>query len=584
MKILFFFLLLMLSLAFVSFIAWVLTILAPCVLPVLPVILAGSVGEKWKWYPYIVTGSLALSIVLFTILLKASTLLINVPPEFWKYLSGVILLVLGLIYIFPHTWTLMSSRLFGSSANKSLDTAQTIESSTLRWVVTGAVLWPVFSTCSPTYSLLLATVFPVSFVSGIAYTVIYAVGLSIVLLLISHFGSSLVRRLKIYADERGIFRKVLGLILAIVWLLIITGIDKKIETAAIEIFDITSVEQSILDRFFPGDTPTPPLSNSWQQPLVPVDSTTGNAPSNKPTLNIASPTLAPEIPASLTNWINSNPLTMASLKGKVVVIDFWTYSCINCQRTLPYLTAWDRKYRDQGLVIIGVHAPEFAFEKVQSNVEKAVTTANIAYPVVLDNDFTLWNLYNNRYWPAKYFIDREWKIRHTHFGEGKYAESEEVIQYLLSEWQSAPVVATGTVSETIQNGIPNTPNQSPETYLGNERRNNSVSSTVPLIANQWSLGGKWNESNQSITSLQNSSLKYNFSAKDIYLVLGGSGMISVKVDGKIQNPGKDVNNGSIIVDSDRMYHLVHSPLFLENSILELEFSPGISAYAFTFGS
>ncbi len=145
-------------------------------------------------------------------------------------------------------------------------------------------------------------------------------------------------------------------------------------------------------------------------------------------------------------------------------------------------------------------------------------------------------------------------------------------------------MATGTVSETIQNGIPNTPNQSPETYLGNERRNNSVSSTVPLIANQWSLGGKWNESNQSITSLQNSSLKYNFSAKDIYLVLGGSGMISVKVDGKIQNPGKDVNNGSIIVDSDRMYHLVHSPLFLENSILELEFSPGISAYAFTFGS
>ena len=177
----------MFSLAFVSFIAGVLTILAPCVLPVLPVILAGSVGEKGKWYPYIVTLSLALSIVLFTILLKASTLLIDVPPEFWKYLSGVILLALGLVYIFPHTWTQISSKLFGSGANARLDKAQDIQSSTLRAIVTGAVLGPVFSTCSPTYSLLLATVFPVSFFSGVFYTFLYAIGLSLILLLISKF-------------------------------------------------------------------------------------------------------------------------------------------------------------------------------------------------------------------------------------------------------------------------------------------------------------------------------------------------------------------------------------------------------------
>ena len=161
------------------------------------------------------------------------------------------------------------------------------------------------------------------------------------LLLISYFGSSLVRRLKIYADERGIFRKVLGLILAIVGLLIITGIDKKIETAAIEVFDITSIEQGILDRFLPSESPTSPEIS-----IIKATNTGANN-SNIPNLNIANPTLAPEIPASLTNWINSNPLTMAKLKGKVVIIDFWTYSCINCQRTLPYLTAWDAKYRDQ---------------------------------------------------------------------------------------------------------------------------------------------------------------------------------------------------------------------------------------------
>lgn len=148
-------------------------------------------------------------------------------------------------------------------------------------------------------------------------------------------------------------------------------------------------------------------------------------------LSIETPYSAPEIPLSLKNWINSNPLTMASLKGKVVLIDFWTYSCINCQRTLPYITAWDEKYRDKGLVIIGVHAPEFAFEKIRSNVEKAISSAGVKYPVVLDNNFDLWNTYDNRYWPAKYFIDREGNVRHTHFGEGAYEESEKVIQYLL---------------------------------------------------------------------------------------------------------------------------------------------------------
>ncbi|MBC7498050.1 cytochrome c biogenesis protein DipZ [Candidatus Gracilibacteria bacterium] len=575
-----------LSLALVSLIAGVLTILAPCVLPVLPVILAGSVGEKGKWYPYIVTGSLALSIVAFTVLLKASTLLIDVPPEFWKYLSGVILLALGLVYIFPHTWTLISSRIFGSRANSSLDHAQDIESSTMRAIVTGAVLGPVFSTCSPTYSLLLATVFPVSLVAGIVYTFIYAIGLSLVLLAIAVFGASLVRKLKVFADEGGIFRKMLGLILVVVGLLIITGIDKKIETYLVTHFDVTSIEESVLDRVLPSTSPSAPISPIPEQILPSSESQIQNIPK----LNIENPIAAPEIPGSLTNWINSNPLTMASLKGKVVLIDFWTYSCINCQRTLPYLIDWDKKYRDQGLVIIGVHAPEFAFEKVKNNVEKAVTEAQIRYPVVLDNDFTLWNLYNNRYWPAKYFIDRSGKIRHTHFGEGEYAESETVIQYLLNEGKIGSEVAMQSPrlsSQEQTKSIPqqaNTKPQSPETYLGTDRRANIVVSDAPLASNQWSLGGKWDEQLQSITAVKQSTLSYNFSARDVYLVLGGTGTIKVTVDGIVQNPGKDVQNGIITVDSDRMYHIVHSPHFAQDKILKLEFSPGVSAYAFTFGS
>lgn len=579
----------MFSLALVSFIAGILTILAPCVLPVLPVILAGSVGEKWKWYPYIVTLSLALSIVAFTVLLKASTLLIDVPPEFWKYLSGLILLALGLVYIFPYTWSRISWRVFWSKANTSLDHAQDIESSTLRGIVTGAVLGPVFSTCSPTYSLLLATVFPVSFLSGIVYTLIYALGLALVLLAIAIFGASLVRRLKVFADERGIFRRVLWCILVLVGLLIVTGVDKKIETYLVTHYDVTSIEESILDRILPSkdttSSPTPisPESGqilhlSWWQNIM------------KPELNIATPTQAPDIPVSLTNWINSNPLTMVSLKWKVVVIDFWTYSCINCQRTLPYLTAWDQKYRDQWLVIIGVHAPEFAFEKIKNNVEKAVTQANIRYPVVLDNDFTLWGLYNNRYWPAKYFIDREWKIRHTHFGEGEYAESESIIQYLLSEGQ------TGTISNAGLTPVPQwqeknehpilSPagySQSPETYIGTDRRANFTSSGI-LTANQWSLSGNIAESPESITTTGNATLRLRFSARDVYLVLGGKGMIRTTIDGKPANFWKDVKNGAITVDSDRMYHLVHADQPLKDALLELSFSPGVTVYAFTFGS
>lgn len=258
----------MFSLAFISFIAGILTILAPCVLPVLPVILAGSVGERQKWYPYIVTGSLALSIVIFTILLKVSTLFIGVPSEFWRYLSGVILLVLGLVYVFPHVWTQISSKVFGSRANIALDTAQDIGNPFLRAIITGAVLGPVFSTCSPTYTLLLATVFPVSLISGIFYTLIYALGLSFVLLFISIFGTSLMRKLKIFADERGVFRKVLGIVLAIVGLMIITGIDKRLEATILQKYDIPSIENSVINQLFPNFnhmntpiTPTTDVSN-----------------------------------------------------------------------------------------------------------------------------------------------------------------------------------------------------------------------------------------------------------------------------------------------------------------------------------
>jgi cytochrome c biogenesis protein CcdA len=234
-----------------SFLAGVLTILAPCVLPVLPVVLAGSVTEKQKWYPYLVTLSLALSIVLFTVILKATTALIDIPPAFWKYLSGSILLALGLIYIFPHAWAWIAGRLGLGRSALSLDHAQDIGSPALRAIATGAALGPVFSTCSPTYSLLLATVFPVSLLAGIGYTLVYALGLALMLTIIAIGGRSIIARFRGIADERGSFKRILGIVFVLIGLAIISGLDKRIETYLVTHYDVTSIEQGVLDRFMP---------------------------------------------------------------------------------------------------------------------------------------------------------------------------------------------------------------------------------------------------------------------------------------------------------------------------------------------
>lgn len=301
----------MFSLAFVSFVAGILTILAPCVLPVLPVILAGSLSEKGKWYPYIITASLAVSIVLFTIILKASTLFIMVPPSFWTTFSSVILILLGLTYVFPHIWSRITTFLHFDRSSQTLDTTQNIESSTLRAIVTGAALGPVFSSCSPTYSLLLATVFPVSFLAGIGYTILYALGLAWMLLIIARGGRTVITKLRIFADERGYFRKSLGVLLILIGLFIVSGYEQKVESALLARYNVNSTEQSILDRFIPplvrrnmaptSQTVNLPVSHSGTKIAPPFP------------LSITNPFRAPEL-TGLTDWINSDPLTLEQLK------------------------------------------------------------------------------------------------------------------------------------------------------------------------------------------------------------------------------------------------------------------------------
>ncbi|MHA4967794.1 cytochrome c biogenesis protein DipZ [Pseudomonas extremorientalis] len=293
-------------------------------------------------------------------------------------------------------------------------------------------------------------------------------------------------------------------------------------------------------------------------------------------------------------WLNSPPLATEALKGKVVLVDFWTYSCINCLRTLPYVKAWAEKYRDQGLVVIGVHAPEFAFERDVNNVTQAMKDLGITYPVAIDNNYKIWRAFNNQYWPAHYFADAKGQIRYHHFGEGDYAESERVIQQLLRE-AGAKNVAGGLI-EADAKGVQQAPDmnevQSPETYLGSQRAENFVKSG-PLALNQWTLQGQWNVGGQQATLDQaGGRIVYRFHARDLHLVLGPGAdgkpvRFKVTIDGQAPGGahGTDVApDGSGTVTEQRLYQLVRQPGAVQDRTFTIEFlDPNVSAYAFTFG-
>lgn len=307
-------------------------------------------------------------------------------------------------------------------------------------------------------------------------------------------------------------------------------------------------------------------------------------------------------------WLNSAPLTTKSLRGKVVVVDVWTYSCINSLRQLPYLESWAAKYKNQGLVVIGVHAPEFGFEKVPANVDSAVHDLGVTYPVVLDSDHKIWDAFHNMYWPADYFIDAKGRIRHHHFGEGDYEESERVIQELLKEngtsgMGDSSARLTGTAIEAPPNSeFP----WSPETYVGYARAQNFASSEhvarnhaatyrlpATLGLDEWALGGAWNVgAEHAVLAAAPGRIRFQFRGRDVHLVLGpppnGTPVrFRVTVDGA--PPGDDhgaddAADGSGQVREPRLYQLIRLREPAQGHTFEIEFlDPGVQAFVFTFG-
>jgi len=325
-----------------------------------------------------------------------------------------------------------------------------------------------------------------------------------------------------------------------------------------------------------------------------------------PEVRLASGGALPDLGGAIA-WLNSAPLSAKSLRGKVVLVDIWTYSCINSLRQLPYMKAWAAKYKDQGLVVVGVHSPEFGFERVRTNVETAVRDLNVAYPIAIDSNHAIWEAFNNEYWPADYFVDGKGRIRHHHFGEGDYEESERVIRELLREngvtgLDADPVALSGVGIEAA----PSSDVQSPETYVGYGRterfascerlsRDSRKTYTPPatLSLNQWGLGGSWHVGSESDV-LQDAPGKivFRFHSRDLHMVLGPAKdgtpvRFKVRLDGAA--PGGDCGtdtspHGTGEIREPRLYQLIRQKGKVKDRTFEIEFfEVGSQAFSFTFG-
>ncbi len=573
----------------ISFFAGMLTVLAPCILPLLPVIIGSSVTARSKATPYVVVSSLALSIIAFTFLLKASTALIAIPPETWTYISGGILLIFGLTLVFPGLWEAVPGMArFSASSNKLVGTGYQKKNF---WgdVVVGAALGPVFSTCSPTYFVILASVLPASFALGTLYLLAYVLGLIAVLLPLALLGERFASKLERIADPKSWFKRVVGILFVLIGLLIVTGIEKKLETAIVGsgFFDVTQIEQKLL------------AEQNGSTELTPEGTASTEVAPEQGTLRAIQKSVkfpkAPELVAP-DAYLNTDgaPITIGQFKGKkVVLIDFWTYSCINCKRTTPYLNAWYDKYEKDGLVIIGVHTPEFAFEHLPENVQAAIKSEGIAYPVVLDNEYATWNAFKNQFWPRKYLIDIDGYVVYDHAGEGAYAETEAAIQKALQE-RAVRLgidmdVTAGTAKPEDAITVDSRKVKSPETYFGSARNELLANGRVGVVGeqvfsvpvnispNSLYLGGTWNIVSEYAESKSAGSIIFGYEAKNVYITAGSAG----GVEAEIYKDGVFVKN--VLIKNETLYPLIQDSEYGQHTLRIVVPKAGLQAFTFTFG-
>ena len=556
----------MLFLIIMAFLSGVATVLSPCILPILPIMLSGAVGGKRK--PYGIIVGFVFSFALFTVFATALVQALGIDLDILRYVAAAILALLGFTLLFPK----LQEKLNSLVKTPQLNSGQREGFS--GGLATGATLGLVWAPCAGPILAAVITLAATAQAGIGSFMVVlsYALGTGVVMLLIILGSRRVLEKVKgLYVHLEKIHR-VFGILVIIAALGIATGYDRKLQVY-------------IIDATPEGWTT---FLQSFEQGTI-VDSAIDTLDKDMKKLNFDGG-MAPEL-RGIAAWINSDGEKLEDLKGKVVLIDFWTYSCINCIRTLPYLKDWHEKYSDDGLVIIGVHSPEFAFEKKLSNVEQAVKDFGLEYPIALDNDFSTWRAYSNRYWPAKYFIDREGNIRHTNFGEGNYKNSEEVIQQLLAEGGDMPEEEFSQLTPA-----PYSIGQSPETYLGywrlakfenlgelEKNQSHNYTLSTKLSSNEWTISGQWRmEEKRLISESDDARLRIKFNGKNVFLVMGSSESKQVwpSIDEEVQSNVLS----PITVDEFKLYDVINSDSFIKEGILELTVPKGVELYAFTFGS
>ena len=576
----------MLILIIFAFIAGFVTILSPCILPILPVVLSGSVSQGKRRPLGIVTGFIT-SFTFFTLFLSSIVKLTGVSADSLRTLSVITIFLLGISLLYPKLQAYIEQAF--SLITKFAPRSNT-QSGFNGGLITGFSLGLVWTPC---VGPILASVISLALsgeVSSAAFiiTLSYSLGTAIPMLVITYTGQHLFQKIPWLLSKLARIQQWFGVFMILTSIGIYTNLDRKFQTLILNQFPQYGAG---LTNFENNQT----IQNQ-------LDKLRGKSPSNINTgrpMFESDPNNYPQAPEIIPGgqWFNSDILTIKQLRGKVILVDFWTYSCINCIRTLPYLKSWHAKYSDKGLVILGVHSPEFAFEKNPDNLAQAIKDFDLGYPIVQDNDFNTWRNYQNRYWPAKYLVDKNGRIRYTHFGEGKYDETEQMIQQLLSE--------TGqSVSDIkVDNQQYQTYARTPELYLGYNRiqafsspekispnKPNNYSIPTNLGKNTFAYSGNWTVADEFSQSSPQAQLQLDFNAKDVYLVMNPvddqETSVNVYLDGNLvtnKTAGKDVNQGIVSVSENRLYHLISLPES-GHHLLKLEYPSGnIQVFAFTFG-
>jgi cytochrome c biogenesis protein CcdA/thiol-disulfide isomerase/thioredoxin len=600
-----------------AFLSGVITVLSPCILPVLPIVLSGSVGGG-KARPFGVLTGFVVSFTVFTLTLSAIVQALGIPADALRVVAVVLIVLFGVVMLVPQLrdgFELLTSRIASRSKGSQPVAAGPGARRPGYWsgLVVGLSLGLIWTPCVGPIMASVITLALTQHVNGgaVFITLAYTLGTSIPMLAVMLGGRALLTRVPALTRNAANIQKGFGVLMIVMGVAIGLGWDRQFQAAILRAFPnygsgLTAIEKA----------PSVRVALKTLEPGAAAGGTVAGNSSGEHVFTGAMD-VTPQngvlgdygiAPAFVTKgmWFNTEgvvpmpgqpyeggslPLSLQSLRGKVIVVDFWTYSCVNCVRTLPYLKAWYDTYRSRGLVIIGVHTPEFEFEKKSANVARAIRDLGVDWPVVQDNDYSQWNAYANQYWPAHYFIDAKGHVRYFHFGEGEYDVSEIVIQALLKE-------AGTDVGGIVSKPAPEIDAQTPETYLGYGRGRGFASATVPapdMVTDylparvpqngEWNLSGKWTITQQYVLPESSGTLELGFQAKNVFLVIepqGSGGKIIVSVDGQPGADTADVKDGVLAPRESRVYQLVGLKQAGAH-LLRLEVQGQVRLFAFTFG-